>query len=117
MKTFITSSPRCVITFTAMRPFVGFSNGREMSLCRDPNFPFLPLPLERGIQLLAPWLHLDLPLLTDDINLCIVGDGLKGDMRHSLIDEAVADVSVHGLGTRRGAGDFAFPELAFAGID
>ena len=37
-------------------------------------------------------------------------------MRHALIDEAVADVAVHRLRTRRGAGDFGFLELAFAGI-
>ena len=37
-------------------------------------------------------------------------------MRHALIDEAVADVPLHGLRTRRGAGDFGFLELAIAGI-
>ena len=37
-------------------------------------------------------------------------------MRHALIDEAVANVPVHGLRTRRGAGDFGFLELAVAGI-
>ena len=31
-KTFITSSPRWLITFTAMRPDFGLSNGREVSL-------------------------------------------------------------------------------------
>ena len=33
-KTFITSSPRWLITLTAMRPPFGFSKGREVSLCR-----------------------------------------------------------------------------------
>ena len=32
LKTFITSSPRWLITFTAMRPDSGLSNGREVSL-------------------------------------------------------------------------------------
>jgi hypothetical protein len=32
--TFITSSPRWLITFTAMRPVDGLSNGREVSLLR-----------------------------------------------------------------------------------
>jgi hypothetical protein len=30
--TFITSSPRWLITFTAIRPVLGFGNGRETSL-------------------------------------------------------------------------------------
>ena len=33
--TFITSSPRWLMTLTAMRPEVGLSKGREVSLCRD----------------------------------------------------------------------------------
>lgn len=32
LNTFITSSPRWLITFTAIRPDFGFSNGREVSL-------------------------------------------------------------------------------------
>src|SRR5216684_3958086 len=34
LNTFITSSPRWLITFTAMRPALGLSNAREVSLCR-----------------------------------------------------------------------------------
>ena len=34
-KIFITSSPRWLITLTAMRPEAGLSNGREVSLRRD----------------------------------------------------------------------------------
>jgi hypothetical protein len=37
-------------------------------------------------------------------------------VRHALIDEAVADVSMHGLRTWRGAGDFGFLDLTIAGI-
>ena len=32
LNTFITSSPRWLITFTAMRPDLGLSKGREVSL-------------------------------------------------------------------------------------
>ena len=32
LKTFITSSPRWLITFTAMRPVLGLSEGRDRSL-------------------------------------------------------------------------------------
>ena len=80
------------------------------------NLPLLPVLLERGVQLLAQRLQLRLPLVPDDIDLRVVGDGLERDVRHALIDKAVADVSLHGLRTRRGAGDFGFLELAFAGI-
>ena len=72
--------------------------------------------LERGVQLLAQRFQLLLPLVPDDIDLGVVGDGLERDVRHALVDEAVADVAVHGLRTRRGAGDFGFLELAFAGV-
>ena len=34
-KTFITSSPRWLITFTAIRPDFGLSNGRDVSLFSD----------------------------------------------------------------------------------
>jgi hypothetical protein len=37
-------------------------------------------------------------------------------MRNTLIDEAVANVPMHGLRTRRGACDFGFFDLAFAGV-
>ena len=35
-KTFITSSPRWLITFTAMRPVLGLSKGRDRSLFSVP---------------------------------------------------------------------------------
>ena len=48
--TFITSSPRWLITFTAMRPDFGLSNGREVSLLqRRPGFG-VDLGLERGLE-------------------------------------------------------------------
>jgi hypothetical protein len=34
LNTFITSSPRWLMTFTAMRPDFGLAKGREVSLCR-----------------------------------------------------------------------------------
>jgi hypothetical protein len=33
LNTFITSSPRWLITFTAMRPDLGLAKGRDVSLC------------------------------------------------------------------------------------
>ena len=72
--------------------------------------------LSACVQLLAQRLQLRLPLVPDDIDLGVVGDGLERDVRHALIDEAVADVPMHGLRARRGAGDFGFLDLAFAGI-
>ena len=42
-----------------------------------------------------------LVLLPDDIDLGVVGDGLEGDVRHALVDEALPDVAV-GWRLRRG---------------
>ena len=81
------------------------------------NLPFLPGLLQRRRSAISrKRLQLRLPLLPDDIDLRVVGDGLERDVRHALIDEAVADVAMHWLRTRRGAGDFAFLDLTFAGI-
>ena len=67
-------------------------------------------------ELIEERTDLGLPALPDDVDLGIVGDGLEGDMRHALVDEAVADVATHRLGAGRGAGDFGFLELAVAGV-
>ncbi len=61
------------------------------------DFPFLPLLLERGVQLLAQRLQLCLPLVPDDVDLGVVGDGFERDVRHALIDEALADVAMRRL--------------------
>ena len=70
---------------------------RPLGLGLAWNLPLLPGLLERGVQRLAQWFQLRLPLLPDDIDLRVVGDGLQGDVRNALIDEAVADVAVDGL--------------------
>ena len=43
-------------------------------------------------------------LLPNDIDFRVVGDGFEGDVRDALVDKAMADVAMHGLGTWRGAG-------------
>ena len=53
--------------------------------------------LSAAFSVLAQRLQFRLPLVPDDIDLRVVGDGFERDVRHALIDEAVADVSVHGL--------------------
>ena len=89
---------------------------RPLAIGLARNLPFLPGSLERGVQRFTQRLQLRLPLVPDDIDLRVVGDGFERDVRHALIDEAVADVPMHRLRTRRGAGDFGLLELAFAGI-
>ena len=74
------------------------------------------LILKGSVQLVAERLECLLPLLPNDIDLGVICNRLEHDVRHALIDEAVADVPLHRLRTRRGAGDFGFLELAFAGI-
>ena len=41
----------------------------------------------------------------------VVGDGFQRDVRHAVIDEALADAAVGGGGFGRGAGDLAFLRL------
>ena len=48
--TFITSSPRWLMTFTAMRPDFGLSNGREVSLLQRRPGLLVDLGLERRLQ-------------------------------------------------------------------
>ena len=71
--------------------------------------------LERGVQLGSrSGSSFACHCVPDDVDLGVVGDGFERDVRHALIDEAVADVAVHGLRTGRGAGDFGFLDLALA---
>ena len=65
------------------------------------DFPFLPILIESRVQLDAQRLQLGLPLVPDDVNLGVVGDGFERDVRHAFVDEAMANVPVHGL--RQGA--------------
>jgi hypothetical protein len=74
--------------FRWLRPrFVGFKR----------NLPFLPGLLERRVQRLAQRLQLRLPLVPNDIDLRVIGDGFKRDMRYALTDEAVVDVPAYRL--------------------
>ena len=50
-------------------------------------------------------LHLRLVLVADDVDLRVVGDRLQRDVRHALVDEAVADVAVCRLVGERAAAD------------
>ena len=56
------------------------------------DFPFLPVGSADFVKLLSERFELFLPLVPDDIDLGVVGDRLEGDVRHALIDEAMADV-------------------------
>ena len=76
----------------------------------------MPDLLELGVQRLAQRLQRRLPLVPDDIDLGVVSDGLERDVGYAFIDEALADIPIHGLRTRRGVCDLSFLELAFAGI-
>jgi hypothetical protein len=50
LKTFITSSPRWLITFTAIRPFFGFSKGRDVSLFSVAQASRVDFGLQRRFQ-------------------------------------------------------------------
>ena len=66
------------------------------------DLPFLLSLAERRIERGAQRLEHRLPLLPDVVDQRIVGDRLQGDVRHALVDEALADVVVDGVsaGTR-----------------
>ena len=59
-------------------------------LARD--LPFLPSFAGRGVERGAQRLEHRLPLLPDVVDQRIVGDRLERDVRHALIDEALADI-------------------------
>ena len=64
--------------------------------CLAGNLPFLPCFLSAAFSFSRNGSSVDLPLVPDDIDFRVVGDGLERDVRHALIDEAVADVSCTG---------------------
>ena len=74
----------------------------QPSPCLARDFPFLPCLAEGGVEPGAEGLQGLLPRLPDHVDLGIVGDGFEGDVRHALVDEALADVA-----TRRRASDGA----------
>ena len=65
---------------------------------------------ERGVERGAQRLEHRLPLLPDVVDQRIVGDRLQRDVRHALIDEALADVVVD-----RRVGGHALGQLRFLG--
>ena len=71
---------------------------------------------EYGVELLAQGLQGRLPLVPDDVDLGVVGDGLEGDVRHALVDEAVADIAVDRLSRGCGAGDLGLLDLTLARV-
>ena len=71
-----------------------------------------PIPptscLSAALSCCAQRLKRRLALLPDHVDLGVVGDGLERDVRHALVDEALADVAVRRLRRRCGARDFGF---------
>ena len=75
-------------------------------LARD--FPFLPSLAEGGVEPGAERLQGLLPALPDHVDLGVVGDGFEGDVRHALVDEALADVTACRRFRRRALRDLGF---------
>ena len=57
-------------------------------------FAILPSSCRGGVERGAQRFEHRLPLLPDDVDLGVVGDRLQRDVRHALIDEALADIVV-----------------------
>jgi hypothetical protein len=83
-------------------------DGRPFRVRLARDLPFLPVRLERGVQLFAKRPKGFLPLLPDHVDLGIVRDGLQRDVRYALVDKAVADVAVGRLGAQCSAGELGF---------
>ena len=79
---------------------------RVFGLARD--LPFLPVFLHCLVELLAQRFQLLLMPLPDHVDLGVVGDRLKRDVRHALVNEALPDIAVRREFGRRLAGDFGF---------
>src|SRR3546814_6197419 len=69
-----------------------------------------------GVERLAQRFQLELELVPDHVDLCVVGDALERDVRHALIDEAVTKIATHRLAAGQAAGDLGFLDLAFAAV-
>lgn len=67
------------------------------------HFPFLPRRAQRCVQLRAQGLQPGLEAFPDRVDLGIVGDALQRDVRHALVDEALAQAAMRG----RGRGDLS----------
>ena len=71
---------------------------------------------ERGVERGTGGIERGLPLLVDQVDLGVVGDGFQRDVRHAFQHEALADVAVE-RSVRRGArSEFRFLRGAFAAV-
>ena len=68
---------------------------------------------QRRVQPVERRLDLRLMLVVDDVDLRVVGDRLQRDVRHALVDEAVADIAVRRLVGERASADFGFLAKTF----
>ena len=84
--------------------------------CLARDFPLLPLLAEGGVEPGAEGLQGLLPRLPDHVDLGIVGDGFQGDVRHALVDEALADVPAGRCLRRRALRDLAFLALPLGAV-
>ena len=94
----------------------GCSTGRPALSCLARDFPFLPCLTEGGVEPGAQGLQGLLPVLPDHVDLGIVGDGFQGDVRHALVDEALADVAMRGRFGGRALCDLPLLALSFGAV-
>ena len=71
---------------------------------------------ERLAQGLTQRFKLGLEAVPNDVDFGVIRNSLHCDVRHTLIDEAMSDVSVYGLRRRYAAIDIGFFFLTFATI-
>src|SRR5579862_9306342 len=74
-----------------------FNSVRPLGIGVTWNLPFLPRLFDRGIQLFTQLFQLCLPLVPDNVDLGVVGNGFERDMWNTFINEAVTDISLYAL--------------------
>ena len=80
------------------------------------NLPLLPRAVKGVVQRLAEGFQGLLPSFPDHVDLGVVRDRLEGDVRHALVDEALADVAARRGLVRGPTGDFGLLHLALRAI-
>jgi hypothetical protein len=73
---------------------------------RTGNLPLCPVLAQQPVQFAGQPLQFRLPARMNRVDLGVVGDGLERDVRHALVDEALADIAGGGQAGRRLPAEF-----------
>ena len=89
-----------------------FGGGSPFGVRHARDFPCFPCFAERRVQSLPRQRQRLLPFVRDDVDLGVVGDGTRCNVRAPSVDESMADVAMCRCALGRRARDLAFFALA-----